>query len=189
MWVPETLSCLSVPVTDRCGGQVQEFVCAVRRQTAPAPACMGVLAAEPVRRSAWSGLPLRNRCSPPASPAVAGSGRTPPVKHVGEPRAGELHARIDGRALERNNPERAAAVPGPVWLRNATTMVWAGTTPPDTDVTAPALDPTNLKDRPFGDFGLGEPSAQGSDCAVVGMVGVGHFDSSSGASLIGFGPL
>ena len=40
------------------------------------------------------------RCSQ-AKPALAGSGRTPPVKGVGEPCAGEPHARCDGGGWKR----------------------------------------------------------------------------------------
>jgi hypothetical protein len=38
----------------------------------------------------------------------------PAVNDVGEPCAGEPHARFDGRALETEQPGRASAVPGPV---------------------------------------------------------------------------
>src|SRR5665648_814236 len=41
-----------------------------------------------------------NRRRTQAQPGLAGSGRTPPVKGVGEPCAGEPHARFDGRGLE-----------------------------------------------------------------------------------------
>src|SRR5674476_521035 len=57
-----------------------------------------------------------NRRRTQAQPGLAGSGRTPPVKGVGEPCAGEPHARFDGRGLETER----------------------------TSVTAPAPDPTNL---------------------------------------------
>ena len=43
---------------------------------------------------------VRNRHRPQALPALAGTGRTPAVKNVGEPCAGEPHARFDGEGLE-----------------------------------------------------------------------------------------
>ena len=43
---------------------------------------------------------VRNRHRPQAVPALAGTGRTPTVKNVGEPCAGEPHARFDGEGLE-----------------------------------------------------------------------------------------
>src|SRR5205809_6696532 len=43
---------------------------------------------------------VRNRHRPQALPALAGTGRTPTVKNVGEPCAGEPHARFDGEGLE-----------------------------------------------------------------------------------------
>src|SRR5665811_1091416 len=66
-----------------------------------------------------AGLPQWNRRRTQAQPGLAGSGRTPPVKGVGEPCAGEPHARFDGRGLETER----------------------------TSVTAPAPDPTNLRVR------------------------------------------
>ena len=45
-------------------------------------------------RSPGPGLPQRHRRRPQAQPGLAGSGRTPPVKDVGEPGAGEPHARF-----------------------------------------------------------------------------------------------
>jgi RNA-directed DNA polymerase len=49
----------------------------------------------------------------PRPTALAGSGRTPPVKDVGEPGAGEPHARIDGRGLETERHSVTAPVPDP----------------------------------------------------------------------------
>ena len=46
------------------------------------------------------GQPPSNRHPAPALPGLAREGRTPPVKNVGKPCAGEPHARFDGRGLE-----------------------------------------------------------------------------------------
>ena len=55
---------------------------------------------------------VRNRHRPQALPALAGTGRTPTVKNVGEPCAGEPHARFDGEGLE-TEPSATAPVPHP----------------------------------------------------------------------------
>ena len=55
----------------------------------------------------------------------------PAVNDVGEPCAGEPHARFDGRALETEQTGQGTAVPGPV-ADDATTTAWAGTTLPTT---------------------------------------------------------
>ena len=48
-------------------------------------------------------------------PVLAGSGRTPPVKDVGEPCAGEPHARFDGEGLETEaSGHRASPSPYPL---------------------------------------------------------------------------
>ena len=105
---------------------------AVHCQAAPAQPLMGVRPGLPVPGEPGAGLPQRNRRRPQAQPALAGSGRTPPVKDVGEPCAGELHARFDGRALETEQPRQGNRGPRAGALRNATTMAWAGTTSPVT---------------------------------------------------------
>ena len=51
----------------------------------------------------------------------------PAVNDVGEPCAGEPHARFDGRALETEPPRRDICGPWAGALRNATTTAWAGT--------------------------------------------------------------
>jgi hypothetical protein len=54
----------------------------------------------------------------------------PAVNDVGEPCAGEPHARFDGRALETEQPGEASAVPRPVcWTSHP--MAWSGTTSTD----------------------------------------------------------
>src|SRR6266699_204415 len=55
---------------------------------------------------------VRNRHRPQALPALAGTGRTPTVKNVGEPCAREPHARFDGEGLE-TEPSATAPVPHP----------------------------------------------------------------------------
>jgi Group II intron, maturase-specific domain len=68
-----------------------------------------------ITRLSRPGQPERNRRRTQAQPGLAGSRRrTPPVKGVGEPCAGEPHARFDGRALETEQPDEASAVPRPV---------------------------------------------------------------------------
>src|SRR5664280_1380571 len=57
-----------------------------------------------------------NRCRTQAQPGLAGSGRTPPVKGVGEPCAGEPHARFDGRGLETERTSVTAPAPDPTLL-------------------------------------------------------------------------
>ncbi len=54
----------------------------------------------PVPGQPRPGLPQWHRRRPQAEQALAGSGRTPQVKDVGEPGAGEPHARFDGGRLE-----------------------------------------------------------------------------------------
>ena len=60
----------------------------------------------PITQPARPDLPQRNRRRPQAQPGLAGSGRTPPVKDVGEPCAGEPHARFDGRELETEHADQ-----------------------------------------------------------------------------------
>src|ERR1700739_1380750 len=50
-----------------------------------------------------------NRRRPQAFSALAGNGRTPTVKNVGEPCAGKPHARFDGEGLETEPPATAPA--------------------------------------------------------------------------------
>jgi hypothetical protein len=65
----------------------------------------------------------------------------PAVNDVGEPCAGEPHARFDGRALETEQPDEASAVPRPVcWTSHPDGLV--GDHLDGTTATAPALDPT-----------------------------------------------
>ena len=47
------------------------------------------------------------------APGLARAGRTPPVKNVGKPCAGEPHARFDGRGLETGRSTRNRASPRP----------------------------------------------------------------------------
>src|SRR5665648_1036296 len=60
-----------------------------------------------------------NRRRTQAQPGLAGSGRTPPVKGVGEPCAGEPHARFDGRGLETERTSVTAPAPDPTNLRGS----------------------------------------------------------------------
>ena len=75
---------------------------------------------EDVRWRAWvavranNGAPgidhlVWNRHCPQAFSALEGNGRTPTVKNVGEPCAGEPHARFDGEGLETEPPATAPA--------------------------------------------------------------------------------
>ena len=58
--------------------------------------------------------PRWNRPPAQALPGLAGEHRTPPVKNVGKPCAGEPHARFDGRGLETEpRPAETAPVPDP----------------------------------------------------------------------------
>ena len=58
--------------------------------------------------------PRWNRLPAQALPGLAGKHRTPPVKNVGKPCAGEPHARFDGRGLETEpRPAETAPVPDP----------------------------------------------------------------------------
>jgi hypothetical protein len=86
-------------------------VCGHTPQTLP---CLG-LEARRLRRAPPAGpdQPQRNSRRPPAQPALAGPGRTPPVKDVGEPCAGEPHARFDGRELESGCHRITAPAPDP----------------------------------------------------------------------------
>ena len=67
----------------------------------------------------------------------------PPVKDVGEPCAGEPHARFDGRALETEQPGEGTAVPGPVAEKRHHDGL-GGDHLCRSTATAPALDPTIL---------------------------------------------
>src|SRR5947209_7063325 len=90
--------------------------------------------------------------SHPGPTRPGGSSRTPPVKNVGEPCAGEPHARIDGRELET---EHANQWP-PGWhtrpgnRRNTGPGSYQSAT-----ATAPAPDPTILRRGPA----VADPSA------------------------------
>jgi RNA-directed DNA polymerase len=83
----------------------------------------------------------------PGPTRPGGSSRTPPVKNVGEPCAGEPHARIDGRELETEHADQWP--PGwhtrPGNRRNIGPGSYQSTT-----VTAPAPDPTILQTAPGG---------------------------------------
>ena len=59
------------------------------------------------------GQPPSNRHPAQALPGLAREGRTPPVKNVGKPCAGEPHARFDGRGLETGRQQRNRASPRP----------------------------------------------------------------------------
>ena len=63
-----------------------------------------------------AGQPQWHRRRTQAQPGLAGYGRTPPVKDVGEPCAGEPHARFDGRGLETERYGVTAPVPDPTNL-------------------------------------------------------------------------
>jgi hypothetical protein len=89
----------------------------VHREAASTWPVLGFRPDLPVTQRARPDLPQWHRRRTPSQPGLAGSGRTPPVKDVGEPCAGEPYARFDGRWLET---ERVS-------------------------VTAPAPDPTNLE--------------------------------------------
>jgi hypothetical protein len=72
----------------------------------------------PITGPARTDLPPRDRRRPQAQPALAGSSRTPPVKNVGEPCAGEPHARFDGRGLETGRFGVTAPAPDPTTTRS-----------------------------------------------------------------------
>ena len=84
--------------------------------------------------------------SPPDPTGPGGEHRMPAVNDVGEPCAGEPHARFDGRALETEQPGRALRFPGR-WP--TTPPRRPGREPPcRPTATAPALDPTPAQERP-----------------------------------------
>jgi hypothetical protein len=56
---------------------------------------------------------------------ASGSGRTPPVKGVGEPCAGEPHARFDGRGLETERISVTAPAPDPTILHDPGASTYA----------------------------------------------------------------
>jgi len=82
----------------------------------PGDAAGGLPGARPPRAD----LPHRNRRRPPARPGMAGPSRMPPVKDVGEPCAGEPHARSTGGGWKRNPRVTAPAAyptaPAQGWL-------------------------------------------------------------------------
>jgi RNA-directed DNA polymerase len=57
--------------------------------------------------------PRWSRRSAQTLPGLAGKGRTPTVKNVGKPGAGEPHARFDGRGLETDRIYGTAPAPDP----------------------------------------------------------------------------
>src|SRR4051812_22717756 len=66
-----------------------------------------------VTRSPGPGQPRWSRHPAQTLPGLAGTGRTPPVKDVGKPCAGEPHARFDGRGLETDRTYGTAPAPDP----------------------------------------------------------------------------
>ena len=79
--------------------------------------------------SAWS--PSTESSSHPDPTGPGGSSRTPPVKGVGEPCAGEPHARFDGRELETEHLTRGTGWHGrPGNRRNRGPGTYQSATPP-----------------------------------------------------------
>src|SRR5437764_14899852 len=76
---------------------------------------------------------------------LSGDGECAPVKHVGEPCAGELHARFDGGRLETDL--RVLAIYAPTRNRRETLV-------DPTSTTAPAAYPTNSTLATSGYFHL-----------------------------------
>ena len=76
--------------------------------------------------------PQRNHRCAPAEPTVAPGSRMPAVKNVGEPCAGEPHARIDGGREETGTSRPSRAEPGASRLpdhpplKNRRTRIWIG---------------------------------------------------------------
>ena len=87
--------------------------CGCRRRQPPPGLGMGHDPGTAITRSSAPDHPRRNRHPAPALPALAGNGRTPTVKNVGKPCAGEPHARFDGRGLETGRNLRNRASPRP----------------------------------------------------------------------------
>ena len=91
----------------------------------PDPADGGVLPDEPDGATGRDAVgisksaPQWNRRRTQAQPGLAGPNRTPPVKDVGEPCAGEPHARFDGRGLETDHHGVTAPAPDPTNLARA----------------------------------------------------------------------
>ncbi len=88
----------------------------VRGEAAQTRPGLGICPALPVAGCVRTDQPQWSHRRPQAEPALAGSGRTPPVKDVGEPCAGEPHARFDGRGLETERESVTAPVPDPTNL-------------------------------------------------------------------------
>jgi len=81
------------------------------RQAASAGPGMGLRPDLSLAGRPGADLPQRNRHRPQAQPALAGSGRTPPVKDIREPCAGEPRARFDGEGWKRSSRHRASPSP------------------------------------------------------------------------------
>src|SRR3954454_6325855 len=77
----------------------------VRGQAASTRPSLGLRPALPIAHPARPDLPQWHRRRTQAQPGLAGQSRTPPVKNVGEPCAGERHARFDGRELETEHAD------------------------------------------------------------------------------------
>ena len=109
------------PTRLRYGNSAREFdkiskyalLCGSRccRQAPSEGPGMGLRPGLPLAQQPGADLPERNRRRSQAEPALAGSGRTAPVKDVGEPCAGEPNARFDGRGWKRSRHYRASPSP------------------------------------------------------------------------------
>jgi hypothetical protein len=86
---------------------------AVQEGQPPASLAMGPQATAPVAKPDGPDQPRWNRRCAQTPPGLAWEDRMPPVNSVGEPCAGEPHARFDGRDWKRTVPHETAPVPDP----------------------------------------------------------------------------
>ena len=92
----------------------------------------------------WPDHLVRNRHCPQAVPALAGTGRTPTVKNVGEPCAGEPHARFDGEGLE-TEPDATAPL---TMTRIRLTVTRSATTATEEHQTSSSAALTTVRHTP-----------------------------------------
>jgi len=71
----------------------------------------------------------------------------PPVNDVGEPCAGKSHARFEVAGAGNGAARRGICGPRAGVLKQATTMAWSGTTPPDHCHRASARPYIGLSER------------------------------------------
>ena len=129
---------------------------------------------------AWSACPGSSLHHDPTG--RGGGDRMPAVNGVGEPCAGEPHARFDGRALEKGQPGGDLRVPGRCAERCRHDDL-VGTQPIDPSLTARALDPPHLSGSPGqGQVGILRELHTGHE--RQGEEGEGQARSGTGTSTV-----